>query len=73
MKWLVVFNRRIDRETLQKQLRDHHCEILADDRSMSVGEEEEVLSVEGPANLPRLAESFEGTLKIYPNSRMGAY
>jgi hypothetical protein len=73
MKWLVTFKDLTGRDKILEQLRSLGCEVLTADRTMPLGDDEEVLSVEGPANLPELAEPFKNTMKMYPNSKMTGY
>lgn len=68
MKWLVTVQKLADREQVLEQLRSLRCEVLASDRPVILGADEEVLSVDGPANLVQLAEPYTSTMKIYPNS-----
>lgn len=73
MKWLVTFKKLVGREKIVAQLQSVRCEILTVDRPVPLGDDEEVLSVEGPANLPELTEPFKSTMKLYPNSKMTKY
>jgi len=73
MKWLVTVKKVADREKILEQLRSLRCEVLTSDRPVTLGTDEEVLSVEGPANLVQLAEPYTSMMKIYPNSKMRAY
>jgi hypothetical protein len=73
MRWLVTIKRLADREKMLEQLRSLRCEVLTSDRPVTLGNDEEILSVEGPANLVQLAEPYASTMKIYPNSTMKLY
>lgn len=73
MKWLVTFKSKIGRERVLEQLRSLPCEIRASDRSTPLGDDEEVMAVEGPADLARLADGLDGSLKLSPNSRMSNF
>jgi hypothetical protein len=73
VKWLVVPKKQVDREKVLEQLRAMNCEILAPERRVSLGAGEEVLSVEGPSDLPKQAEQFKHLMAVYPNSKKSAY
>jgi len=73
MKWLVVFNKQVDREKLLERLATLQCDVVPTEAPVRLGADEEVLPVEGPANLSQLLESEAGAVKVYPNSRMDAY
>lgn len=73
MKWLVTFKKQDDREKILEQLRSLQCEIVTSDRPVTLGADEEVLLIEGPANLVQLAEAYRNTMRIYTNSKMKSY
>jgi hypothetical protein len=73
MKWLVTFKKQVGREKILERLQSLGGVILASDRPVALGADEEVLSVEGPSNLAQLAEPHKNTMKIYPNSQMSPY
>lgn len=73
MKWLVTFKKHVGREKVVEQLRAMGCEISPSERSMALGDDEELLSVEGPGDLTRLAEPHRATMKVYPNSKMSPW
>lgn len=70
MKWLVTYKKRVGRQKVADQLKSLGCDVPPIDRAVSLGNDEEVLSVEGPNDLVRLAESHIDTMRIYPNSKM---
>lgn len=73
MKWLVTFKKQTGRDKVVEQLHSLGCAVLASDRSIPLGADEEVLSVEGPGNLVQLAEPHRNSMKIYPNSKQSPY
>ncbi|MBY0461290.1 MAG: hypothetical protein K2V38_28530 [Gemmataceae bacterium] len=73
MKWLVTFKKQVGRENVLERLKALGCAVLPSDRPVTLGADEEVLSVEGPSNLAQLAEPQKNAIKVYPNSKMSAY
>ena len=73
MKWLVTFKKQVGREKVLEQLQSWGCSVLTSDRPVPLGVDEEILSLEGPANLAQLAEPHKNTMTIYPNSKLSPY
>jgi hypothetical protein len=73
MNWLVTFKKQIGRDQIVQQLQSLPCEVHLSERHMPLETDEEVLAVEGPANLAQLVEPFQAIMKIYPNSKMSAF
>jgi hypothetical protein len=70
MKWLVTFAKNTDIEVLQKHLQQWKCDLLKDSSPISLDDLEEVIEVEGPQDLPKLASSSHLNIKVYPNSKV---
>lgn len=73
MKWLVTLDQNADRKQAIERLKSLQCELPTPERSVSLGSDELVIAVEGPANLAQLAEPYSATMKVYPNSKMRAF
>lgn len=70
MKWLVTFPKNTDIETLKKHLQQWKCDLIKDISSIPLEDLEEVIEVEGPQDLPKLASSSHLNIKVYPNSKI---
>lgn len=72
MKWLVTYNKQVGRENVLKKLQSLGCEVESN-RAIPMGDEEEMLTVEGPRGLDQLARQRAAMLRIFPDSTMSSY
>lgn len=73
MKWMITFSKGKAWQGVAEQLHKLGCRVPTGLQPTSLSAEENVVSVEGPADLARRAESLKDTLRVYPNSKMEAY
>ncbi len=72
MKWLVVLEKSADHKEVVRQLALHNC-VVSSDPPQPLGDDEAVLSVDGPADLSGLKSELGSGIRIYPNSKQNAY
>jgi hypothetical protein len=66
-KWLVTLKKDAKLEKLDKALEQLNCE-RNDEEAIPLGDDEQVVAVSGPADLPQKLESNSDVIAVYPNS-----
>jgi hypothetical protein len=72
MEWLVSFKRTLSPAEVQSIL-DRSGSMAGNSPPVPLGEDEQVVSVSGPPDLPRRLGGDDRVLKISPNSTMTLY
>jgi hypothetical protein len=73
MKWLVTTKTNIDLDKLNLKLSSLGCEQKDNQTPIPLDNDEQVITVEGPSDLPDRAKDEAGILKINPSSEMELY
>jgi hypothetical protein len=66
-KWLVTLKKDAKLEHLDEALEQLNCE-RSDEEAIPLGDDEQVVAVSGPADLPQKLESNDDVIAVYPNS-----
>jgi hypothetical protein len=72
MEWLITFRKSVSPEEMARILDDSGCSAELDP-PIPLGEDEQVVSVSGPADLPRRLKAEEAVLGVNPNSTLTLY
>ena len=72
MDWLITFKKSISADELERILAQSGC-TAEESPPIPLGEDEQVISVTGPPDLPRRLQPEEGILKVSPNSPLTLY
>lgn len=73
MEWLVTFRNDVSNDVATNVLTTLVCEIAPNASFVPLGENERVISVEGPRDLPEKAKAHSEIVKVYPSSTMRPY
>jgi hypothetical protein len=73
MNWLVTVEKGKKQGEIDALLRSWGCERDAENPPIPIGEDEEVISVTGPCDLPQKAKGERRVRKVSPNSTMTLY
>lgn len=66
-KWLVTLKKEVGLNQLDKVLKKHNCE-RSDSMPIPLGDDEQVVAVSGPPDLPQKLQENPGIINVYPNS-----
>ncbi|MEM9218573.1 MAG: hypothetical protein AAGD25_30055 [Cyanobacteria bacterium P01_F01_bin.150] len=73
MQWLITTKIDVTLEQLSAMLSRLGCQPIPEDSSIPLDEAEQVISVEGPDDLPGKLEGNAEILQIYPDSSLELY
>ncbi|RMH22950.1 MAG: hypothetical protein D6696_02140 [Acidobacteria bacterium] len=73
MRWLLTLRRDVDRQDLDARLADWGCRPSDDAEPIPLGEDEQVLAVEGPDDLPDRTRDEELVREVFPDSEMSYF
>jgi hypothetical protein len=72
MDWLVTFRKHVAKDDIQRVLAGYGAEA-EDAPPIPLGDDEQVVSARGPADLPRRLEADERVVSVHPNSGLTLY
>jgi len=72
MEWLVTFRSGMHSDEIRRVLAESGC-AAGEVSPVPLGDSEQVVAAQGPADLPRRLESQDGVVKVYPNSSLTLY
>jgi hypothetical protein len=70
MQWLVTFPINVTLEMAEEALTRLGCDTPPIPSFTPLGDDEQVIAVDGPKDLPEKAKGHPIIIKVYPNSRM---
>jgi hypothetical protein len=72
MEWLVTFKKHVAADDIHRVLAGSGAEA-EDAPPIPLGDDEQVVSARGPADLPRRLEADARVVSVHPNSEMTLY
>lgn len=73
MKWLITTKSNADLSRIVKELAAWGCVSQNWGMPIPLGDEEQVIEVEGPPNLPEIAVQDNAIIKVSPSSELTLY